>query len=79
MKKREEELARIRAAQKLATTGNFAKMRGNLPWPSNGTIINEFGLHNNDRLNTVYENIGNKLKDNCKNTTIFIFTHICIN
>ncbi len=33
MKKREEELARIRAERNKATTGNFAKMKGKLPWP----------------------------------------------
>ena len=43
VKKREEELARIRAAQHLATTGNFAKMRGKLSWPIEGRIISKFG------------------------------------
>ena len=43
MKKREEELARIRAQQNKSTTGNFAKMKGRLTWPIKGKITKSFG------------------------------------
>ena len=43
MKKREEELARIRAQQNKSTTGNFAKMKGRLTWPVTGKITRSFG------------------------------------
>ena len=29
--------------QNKATSGNFAKMKGKLPWPVNGKIISRFG------------------------------------
>ena len=58
MKKREEELARIRAAQKLATTGNFIKMKGKLPWPVKGKIISNFGIIKNPETGTITENVG---------------------
>jgi septal ring factor EnvC (AmiA/AmiB activator) len=58
VKKREEELARIRAAQNLATTGNFAKMRGKLSWPVEGRIINKFGTIRNPETGTITENVG---------------------
>ena len=58
MKKREEELARIRAAQNLATTGNFAKMMGKLSWPVEGRIINKFGTIKNPNTGTFTENVG---------------------
>ncbi len=62
MKKREEELARIRAAQQLATTGNFAKMRGKLPWPLKGRIISKFGTIRNPDTGTITENVGIDIK-----------------
>ncbi len=58
MKKREDELARIRALQNKATSGNFAKMKGKLPWPVNGKIISRFGNQKNRKLNTITENVG---------------------
>ena len=58
MKKREEELARIRAAQNLATTGNFSKMMGKLSWPVEGRIISKFGTIRNMETGTVTENVG---------------------
>ena len=58
VKKREEELARIRAAQNLATTGNFAKMMGKLSWPVEGRIINKFGTIRNPVTGTITENVG---------------------
>ena len=58
MKKREEELARIRAEQHRATTGNFAKMRGKLAWPVKGQIIDQFGAMKNSETGTITENVG---------------------
>lgn len=58
VKKREEELARIRAAQNLATTGNFAKMQGKLSWPVKGRIISKFGTIRNPETGTITENVG---------------------
>ena len=58
-RKKEKELELIRAKQNKSTTGNFSKMKGKLPWPtSSGKIINSFGLHKNNKLNTTYKNIG---------------------
>jgi len=61
-KKREEELARKRSNQNKATTGNFAKMKGKLNWPTNGTVIGKFGMQTNSKLNTITENIGIDIK-----------------
>ena len=58
VKKREEELARIRAAKNLATTGNFAKMMGKLSWPVEGRIISKFGKIRNQETGTITENVG---------------------
>lgn len=57
-KKREEILAQQRAKQNKATSGNFAKMKGKLDWPSEGKIITKFGKKINSELHTVTENIG---------------------
>ena len=62
MKKREEELARIRSAQKFATTGNFIKMKGKLPWPLQGKVISNFGIIRNPETGTVTENVGIDIK-----------------
>ena len=58
VKKREEELARIRAAKNLATTGNFSKMMGKLSWPVEGRIISKFGTIRNQETGTITENVG---------------------
>ena len=57
-KKREQELARIRANKNKSTSGNFAKMKGKLTWPVNGKIIGKFGIHKNQELNIYTENLG---------------------
>ena len=62
MKKREAELARIRAEQNRATTGNFAKMKGRLPWPVQGQIIGKFGISKNPETGVVIENVGIDIK-----------------
>ena len=61
-RKREEELARKRSIQNKATTGNFAKMKGKLSWPTDGTVIGKFGMQTNTTLHTVTENIGIDIK-----------------
>ena len=58
MKKREEELARKRAEQNRATTGNFAKMKGNLNWPVQGRMTGKFGSTRNPDTGIVTENVG---------------------
>ena len=58
VKKREEELARIRAQQNQSTTGNFAKMKGKLIWPVNGKIISSFGTTRNPETGVITENVG---------------------
>ena len=58
IKKREDELVRIRTMQNRATSGNFAKMKGKLPWPVQGKIISRFGNQKNRKLNTITENVG---------------------
>ena len=58
MKNREEELARKRAEQNRATTGNFAKMKGNLNWPVQGRITGKFGKIRNPNTGIVTENVG---------------------
>ena len=64
MKKREEELARIRAERNKATTGNFAKMKGKLPWPVQGAIISKFGTSRNPITGVVIENVGIDIQAN---------------
>ena len=64
MKKREEELARIRAERNKATTGNFAKMKGKLPWPVQGPIISKFGTSRNPITGVVIENVGIDIQAN---------------
>ena len=64
MKKREEELARIRAERNKATTGNFAKMKGKLPWPVQGPIISKFGTSRNPNTGVVTENVGIDIQAN---------------
>ena len=58
MKKREDELARIRSMQNRAISGNFEKMKGKLPWPVQGKIISHFGNQKNRKLKTITENVG---------------------
>ena len=58
MKKREEELARKRAEQNRSTTGNFAKMKGNLNWPVQGRVTGKFGTTRNPDTGIVTENVG---------------------
>jgi len=61
-KKREDELARERALQNKATSGNFSKMKGRLQWPLSGRIINKYGTTTNRELHTITENIGINIK-----------------
>ena len=69
-KEREEILARERARKNKSTSGNFAKMKGKLNWPTNGKIITKFGKKINAELNTVTENIGINIQTN-KNAPVY--------
>ena len=62
MKKREKELAKIRSEKKKSTIGNFASLKGKMPWPVEGKIIAHFGEQKNLELNTVTENSGIDIK-----------------
>ena len=62
LKKREEELIKLRSQQNKSTTGNFAKMKGKLSWPVNGRIISKYGIVRNPNLGTVTENVGIDIK-----------------
>ena len=62
LRKREEELIRLRAEKNKSTSGNFAKMKKKLPWPVEGEIVGRFGIQKNIKLNTQYENIGIDIK-----------------
>ena len=64
MKKREKELARIRAEQNRATTGNFAKMKGKLNWPVQGRITGKFGKTRNPNTGVITENVGIDIRVN---------------
>ena len=57
-KKREEEIAKRRSENNRATSGNFAKMKGKLNWPTEGKIVGKFGNTKNTQTNTITENIG---------------------
>ena len=72
MKRREEELARIRAMQNRATSGNFAKMKGKLPWPVMGKVVSKFGTHKNKKLNTITENVGIDIKTNAGTSVVSV-------
>ncbi|MBC8214186.1 MAG: peptidoglycan DD-metalloendopeptidase family protein [Candidatus Marinimicrobia bacterium] len=61
-KRREVELARKRAEQHKATSGNFASQKKKLPWPVQGKVITHFGNQRNNRLNTITENTGIDIK-----------------
>ncbi|NOZ08999.1 MAG: peptidoglycan DD-metalloendopeptidase family protein [FCB group bacterium] len=56
--KREAELARERELRQMATTGNFAALKGKLPWPVEGTVITHFGVQVNPELKTKTANPG---------------------
>ena len=68
-KKIEENLARKRAQQNKSTSGNFAKMKGKLTWPTAGKVVSKFGIHTNQNSNTKIENLGIDIKSN-KNESI---------
>ena len=70
-KKLEEELARRRSQKNKSTSGNFAKMKGKLNWPTdNGIIIEKFGMQTNSELHTQIPNIGIEIKAD-KNSPIY--------
>ena len=57
-KKREEEIAKRRSEQNRSTSGNFAKMKGKLNWPTDGKVVGKFGNTTNAKTHIVTENIG---------------------
>ena len=69
-KKREEILAKERAKQNKATSGNFAKMKGKLDWPTKGKIITKFGKKINPELKTIIPENGINIKTN-KNASVY--------
>ena len=70
-KKLEQELAKRRSQKNKSTSGNFAKMKGKLNWPTdNGIVIEKFGMHTNSELHTQIPNIGIEIKAN-KNSPIY--------
>jgi len=66
----EDDLAKKRAKKNKSTSGNFAKMKGKLNWPSSGIVISEFGMQTNPVLNTTIENLGIDIKTE-KNAKIY--------
>jgi septal ring factor EnvC (AmiA/AmiB activator) len=56
--KREEEIAKRRQEKNKPTSGNFAKMKGKLNWPTKGEIVGNFGKTTNANTSIVTENIG---------------------
>lgn len=69
-KEREELLAKERARKNKSTSGNFAKMKGKLNWPTEGKIITKFGKKVNTELHTITENIGINIQTN-KNAPVY--------
>ena len=56
--KREEEIAKRRQEKNKPTSGNFAKMKGKLNWPTKGEIVGNFGKTTNANTRIVTENMG---------------------
>lgn len=56
--KREQEIARKRQEKNKPTSGNFAKMKGKLNWPTKGKVVGKFGETINRHTNIVTENMG---------------------
>ncbi len=60
-KKKQErlrELARRRGMTMDQAKGEFAKYKGKLSWPVQGTLVSRFGPHKNEKLGTVTSNPG---------------------
>jgi len=55
---RSKEKTRTATATRRSETSHFAALRGKLPWPTKGKIINHYGRVRNKKLHTVQENIG---------------------
>ena len=76
IKKRTEELVKIRLRQNKEISGNFSKMRGKLQWPVEGVIISKFGNQVNPEFNTVTENIGIEIQCNKNEKVISVMDGI---
>ncbi len=55
---RSKEKTRAATASRRTEVSHFAALRGRLPWPTRGKIINHYGRVRNKKLHTVQENIG---------------------
>mgnify|MGYP001421319004 CR=1 FL=1 len=76
IKKRTDELIKIRLRRNKEISGNFSKMRGKLQWPVNGAVISKFGNQVNPELNTVTENIGIEIQCNKNQKVISVMDGI---
>ena len=76
IKKRTDELIKIRLQQNKEISGNFSKMKGKLQWPVNGVIISRFGNQINPEVNTVTENIGIEIQCNKNKKVISVMDGI---
>ena len=61
-KARNEREARIRQQQQALKTKEFNLLRGQLPWPTEGSVISKFGKQWNSRLKTTTDNPGIDIK-----------------
>ncbi len=76
IKRRTDELIKIRLRQKKEVSGNFSKMRGKLEWPVDGVVISKFGNQINPEFNTVTENIGIEIQCNRNEKVITVMDGI---
>ncbi|GBD94140.1 murein hydrolase activator EnvC precursor [bacterium BMS3Abin05] len=56
------ERTRTATANRRTEVSRFAALKGRLPWPTRGRIINHYGRVKNKKLNTIQENIGIDIK-----------------
>ena len=59
---RSKEKTRAATAGRRMETSRFSTLKGRLPWPTSGRIINHYGRVRNKRLHTIQENIGVDIK-----------------
>jgi len=78
LKKREQELIRLRANKNQSTSDNFVKMKGKLPWPARGKLIGKFGIQSNAELHTQYENIGIDMSTNPSESVVSVLDGVVL-
>ncbi len=59
---RSKEAARTSSLSRRTEVSHFSRLKGRLPWPTNGRILHHFGKIRNKKLHTVQENIGVDIK-----------------